>query len=132
VYAKKPKFIRWETTAPESSLLIGDGESFFFYTPPFDEDERGQLIIQKASQVKSSLADALLAGAFSKLKGAKVEEKSAVLFILIPKKGTSGTVAKAQIEINPDKKQIKKVTLEHRGGNRSEIVLSDIRLGAEL
>ena len=44
----------------------------------------------------------------------------------------TGTIERAEIAINLDKKVIEKVTLEHKGGNRSEISLHSIELGKSL
>src|SRR5206468_1371 len=78
------------------------------------------------------LANALLAGSLSVARQMKVQQKDASHFILTPKPGTAGTVAQAEIEVDPEKKLIDKVILNHKGGNRSEISLSDIKLGEDL
>lgn len=62
----------------------------------------------------------------------KIKPESAAKFILTPKPGSAGTVVQAEIEINPEKLLIEKVTLEHKGGNRSEITLTQIELGKPL
>lgn len=36
---KRPNKIRWEFQTPEESLLVSNGKKFWYYTPPFDEDE---------------------------------------------------------------------------------------------
>lgn len=130
ILVRRPDKIRWETQKPDSSLLVSDGQTFWSYTPPFAEGENGQVIIQQATQVQSKLANALLAGSFSSVKGMKIEKTSENDFILIPKKGTAGSVSKVRLHINQADKLIDKVVLEHRGGNRTEITLSDIQLGA--
>jgi outer membrane lipoprotein-sorting protein len=50
----------------------------------------------------------------------------------VPKKGTAGTVRAAEITVDLQKHEISEVKLEHRGGNRSEIKLSQISIGTEL
>lgn len=74
LYAKRPGKVRWETRSPDANLLVSDGKKFWFYTPPFDEDERGQLIERKASEVQTKLANALLSGSFSIVHDMKIEE----------------------------------------------------------
>lgn len=132
IFVKRPSKIRWETTKPENNLLIGDGNKFWFYTPPFDEDEHGQVIEKKASQVQSRLAHALLSGSFSVARDMKIQEKSPSTFLLTPKAGSAGTVSQATIEVDPEKKLIQKVILDHKGGNHAEITLSEIQLGEDL
>ncbi|MGZ3688269.1 MAG: LolA family protein [Bdellovibrionota bacterium] len=132
IYAKRPDKIRWETLAPDPNILVSDGHHFWFYTPPFDEGEHGQVIEKKSSEVQSRLANALLSGRFSVAKDMKIKQETYAQFTLIPKTGTSGTVEKARIWIDPQYKIITKVVLEHRGGNRSEITLSKIELGPKL
>jgi len=128
LYARRPNQIRWETRSPDANLLVSDGKKFWFYTPPFDESEHGQVIEKSASQVQTKLANALLSGSFSSTP-MKIEEKSPTQFVLIPKQGTAGTVRRAEIRINAEKREIQTVTLEHEGGNRSEIQLTAIELG---
>ena len=132
IQVKRPGKMRWETEKPEPSILLSDGKIFWFYTPPFDESEKGQVIVKKSSQVQSKLANALLSGSFSGTKGMLIQEQSPTTFILKPKPGTAGTVVKAKIEIDLEKKLIKKITLTHKGGNQSEISLSHIELGKAL
>ena len=129
---KRPGKLRWETLKPDMNLLVSDGTHFWFYTPPFDEGEHGQLIERKSSQVQSRIANALLSGSFSIAKDMKITQESASRFLLVPKAGSAGTVKRAQIEIDPKEKLIRRVTLEHQGGNRSEITLDKIELGKDL
>ncbi len=129
---KQPGKIRWETQAPDPNLLVSDGKKYWFYTPPFDKDEQGQVIEKKASQVQSQLANALLSGSFSKVKSMKIKKKAKNKFQLTPEPGTAGDLEKAEIEVDLKKQWIKKVTLEHKSGNRSEITLTDIELGKKL
>lgn len=129
---KRPDKIRWETYSPDKSLLISDGKRFWFYTPPFEEGENGQVIERKSSEIKSKLAHALLSGSFSAARDMKIESLPNSEFKLIPKPGTAGTVSEARILIDPEKKLIQKVTLEHQDGNRSEITLDRIELGKPL
>ena len=126
---REPDKFRWETQKPDPSILISDGKRFLFYTPPFDQDERGQLVIRKTSQVQSRLATALLAGNFSALPGAKISCSGENLFELSPKRGTAGDLDGAEIRINPQDELIDRVVLHHNDGNRSEITLSQIFLG---
>jgi outer membrane lipoprotein carrier protein len=133
LFAKRPGKVRWETTDPEKNLLVSDGKQFWFYTPPMFEDERGQVILSKSSTTVPPLANALLSGSFSMARQMKIDQKSPSKFALIPtKKGSAGTVVRAEIEVHPEKKLIEKVILEHAGGNKSEVLLSGIQLGDAL
>ncbi len=129
---KRPSKVRWETKAPSPNLLIGNGKVYWFYTPPFFGEESGQVIEKPAAEVQSQLADALLSGAFSLAQAKAISQKDSHTFQFVPSAGTAGSVAKAWISIDPQKKLIKKVTLFHQGGNQSEIVLSNIELGVAL
>jgi outer membrane lipoprotein carrier protein len=129
IMVKRPDKLRWETLKPDMNLLVSDGRHFWFYTPPFDEGEHGQVIEKPSSQINSKLANALLSGRFSVAREMKIEQESPSRVRLIPKPRTAGTVVRAEIEIDPVQKIIEKVTLEHKGGNRSEITLSKIELG---
>lgn len=128
---KAPDRLRWETETPDPNLLVSDGKTMWFYTPPFDESEKGQVIIRKASQMKNRIIDALLAGRFSSAvkQGLKIEALPENTFKLLPRKGTVGTLKLAQVKIEPEKHQIILVSLEYRDGNRSSISLTSIELG---
>ncbi|MFN9345817.1 MAG: outer-membrane lipoprotein carrier protein LolA, partial [Planctomycetota bacterium] len=93
-------------------------------TPPMDAEDRGQYTAKPAKQVRSELAHALLNGEFSGLK-MQIEEKGPSRFVIVPKRGTSGTVQRAEIQVNPTSKLIEYVKLFHSGGNTAEIKLSD-------
>ncbi len=128
---KAPNRLRWETETPDPSLLVSDGSTLWFYTPPFDETEKGQVIIRKAAQVKSRLIDALLAGRFSAAvkQGLRIESLPGNTFKLLPRRGSVAGLKLAQVTIDPEKSQITRVSLEYRDGNRSSIQLSSIELG---
>lgn len=132
ILVKRPGKIRWETESPDPNLLVSNGKIFWFYTPPFDESEPGQLIERKASEVQSQVATTLLSGDFSKIKGIKVNQKSDSTFEIIPKPGTAGTVLKATLTLDLSQHLIQKVSLFHKGGNQAEITLSQIELGKTL
>jgi outer membrane lipoprotein carrier protein len=128
IKAKRPGKLRWETLSPDKNLLVSDGKKFWFYTPPFEEGEHGQLIEKKASQVQSRLANALLSGSFSIAKDFKITEQGNSKFLMTAKR-SSESVKSAELTINPKTRLIEKVVLEHKGGNRTEITLSNIQLG---
>ncbi len=129
---KRPNRVRWETTEPDKNLLVSDGSTYWYYTPPYFEDERGQVIVSKSSKMQAPLANALLSGSFSMARDMKIERITPFSFSLVPKKGSAGTIKRAQIHIRPTEKVIEKVVLEHIGGNRSEVTLSSIQLGESI
>lgn len=132
IFFKIPGKLRWQTTSPNPSILVTDGKVYWFYTPPFDPSERGQVLIRKASRVGSQLANQLLGGQFSKSKLLKVEAKGLNRFSILPNPGAAGDVRRAEVKINPESFLIEEVFLEHQGGNTSRIQLSGVKLGATL
>lgn len=133
IFFMLPGRFRWQTTSPSPNVLVTDGKTFWFYTPPFDETERGQVIIRKASKVGSQLANELLGGQFSKSKILKIDAGSrANRFKILPNPGAAGDVLRAEVQVDPKEALITEVVLEHKGGNRSTIKLSNIKLGAKL
>lgn len=129
---RHPNQFRWETLKPDKNLLVSDGRRFWFYTPPFEAGERGQVIERKTSEVQSELANALLSGAFSKIQGLEVKKLSANRFKLIPSEGMAGTVKNAEIEIDLKKNVIEKLFLEHTGGNKTQIDLVNVKLAGKM
>jgi outer membrane lipoprotein-sorting protein len=77
----------------------------------------------------SQLVNSLLAGSFSRVKGLQIKGIGQSRFEVTPAKGTAGPVLNAKIVIDPKEGVITQVTLENKGGNRSEVTLSDIVLG---
>ncbi len=127
----RPNRFRWDTTSPDPSSLVSDGEKVWFYTPPFDESEHGQVIEKPAKAVKTELASAILAGSLSsKTAELKVKPLGPNVFEVSPRKpGTAGTVERVLVEVDAKLKQIAKLTVHHKGGNRAEISLEDVKLG---
>ena len=123
---KRPNKLRWETLKPDTSLLVSDGKKFWFYTPPFDEGDRGQVIVKNSAEISSRITNALLSGKFSMAKDMKMSQRGEKQFTLIPKKGRAGSVEKIILEIDPEQKLIQKISLFHKNGDQSEIQLTHI------
>ena len=133
IWIKRPGKLRWETLEPDPNILVSDGKVYWFYTPPFDTGERGQVIIRKKSQVQTQFLNGLLSGTFDFGKGAvTVAEKTKNIFLLKPKTGTAGDVSIAEVEIESAKKMISRVTLTHTSGNTTRIELQEISLVSKL
>jgi outer membrane lipoprotein carrier protein len=126
---QRPNKLRWQTLTPDPNLLVSDGKHAWFYIPPYDPSERGQYTELPAGKIQSKLASALLSGEFSANPELAIKSVSDHEFVLTPKSGTAGTVAEARVEIDPKTRTITRVQLSHRDGNRSDIHLSDIKLG---
>lgn len=133
IWIKRPNKLRWETLEPDPNILVSDGKTFWFYTPPFDKDERGQVIIKKTAQVQTQFLNALLSGSFDFEKGStSIETKGANVFLLKPKAGTAGDVKTAQITIEQAKHTISEVLLTHTSGNQTTIKLKGINISAKI
>ncbi len=133
IWIKRPNKLRWETMIPDPNILVSDGKTYWFYTPPFEKGERGQVIIKKSAQVQTQFLNALLSGSFDFGKTrTTIEQKSDNVFLLEPQKGTAGDVKTAEVTINPKSKKIEKVVLSHTSGNITEIELKEIELSAAL
>lgn len=129
IWIKHPNKLRWETISPDQNILVSDGKFFWFYTPPFEKGDRGQVIIKKSAQIQTQFLNALLSGSFdfSKTK-TQIETKSANVFLLKPSENTAGDVKTAEVTINVGTKKIEKVSLVHVSGNETSIQLKEIKL----
>tara|TARA_Y100000590_G_scaffold463073_1_gene628866 strand:- start:225 stop:869 length:645 start_codon:yes stop_codon:yes gene_type:complete len=130
ILLKFPSKVFWETKSPEPSQLISNGKTFWFYTPPFSDDEAGQVVVQSAKKVRSQWASQLLSGSFKGMKNTEVQNLGEGKYQLTPKKGTSGDLVQATIQIKND--LIVGVDIKHRGGNLTHIELHTIRFGVKL
>lgn len=127
-----PGKFRWETLKPDKNLTLTDGKTYWHYTPPFAAGERGQVFEGKSAATQSELASALLSGEFSKLKNVTFEKKPGNVYRLVPKKGSSGTLVSADLEIDPKKDEIRRVSLNQEGGNQVEVRLQELKLGGKI
>ena len=133
IWIKHPNKLRWETISPDQNILVSDGKFFWFYTPPFEKGDRGQVIIKKSAQIQTQFLNALLSGSFdfSKTK-AQIETKAPNVFLLKPSENTAGDVKTAEVTINQTTKKIEKVSLVHVSGNETTIQLKQIKLVPKL
>lgn len=133
IWIKHPNKLRWETVSPDQNILVSDGVTFWFYTPPFESGDRGQVIIKKTSQVQTQFLNALLSGSFDFSKSkTEVETKSNNVFLLKPDKNTAGDVKSAEITVSDVTKKIERVKLVHLSGNETTIQLNQIKLSGSL
>jgi outer membrane lipoprotein carrier protein len=133
--AKHPNRMRWETLKPDQNLLVSDGKTFWFFTPPFDSDEKGQVMIRRSSEVQSRIANALLAARFSevfKLGGVSIDTKSDRVYHFHFSGGVAGSVKRLELSLDPKLEKIESVKLFHENGQESKILLSQIELGSEM
>jgi outer membrane lipoprotein carrier protein len=133
IWIKQPNKLRWETLNPDPNILVSDGKTFWFYTPPFEKGDRGQVIIKRTAQVQTQFLNALLSGSFDfgKTK-TEVETIKENEFLLKPKAGTAGDVLSAKLIIGLTSKKIEEVIIEHTSGNKTQIKLKEIHLTSGL
>lgn len=129
IWIKLPGLVRWETLTPDPSTWVTDGKTYWYYTPPFDAGEPGQLVEKPARAVKSELATVLLAGRFSTSKNLTITSAGRNQFRIVPRKGTSGSVKQAVVEIDPAATTIRRIEILHTDGNRAEIRLKAVAFG---
>jgi outer membrane lipoprotein carrier protein len=128
---KRPNKIRWETLSPDPNLLVSDGVKAWYYTPPFDSSEHGQVTETLASRVRTRLANAILSGDFSG-SDLKIKTIKPDFFSIVPKAGTAANVKEAKVAVDPSQKTITKIEIVYDDGNHTEIKLTNIKLGAKL
>jgi outer membrane lipoprotein carrier protein len=128
---KRPNKIRWETLSPDPNLLVSDGVKAWYYTPPFDSSEHGQVTETLASRVRTRLANAILSGDFSG-SDLKIKTIKPNFFSIVPKAGTAANVKEAKVAVDPSQKTITDITIIYDDGNHTEIKLTNIKLGAKL
>jgi len=133
ILIERPDKIRWEVKTPDASIMLTYGDKIKIYTPPFDEDDQGQLIIEKADKVHSRFVRDLLSGSFSLLKGVKNTKVSDDKFKLTPlnKKSIQG-VTEAIVNINQKDHTIVSLVLKFVDGNQTEINFNSLEFGKVL
>lgn len=83
--------------------------------------------MKKASQVKTPVLDALLAGRFSNSSGLTIQSKGQRTFILLPKKGGALSIKKITVDLHQTELQLQKLLLEYKDGNQTEISLENVQ-----
>ena len=124
----RPDKFRWETLSGEKSLSLADGKNVYYYTPPFREGEKGQVIIRKAADTQSRTAVELLSGGGDLKKTFRYKAIGFDKYELFPIKNAADI---NRIELFLDKKShlVYKLRLFHATGNETELVLKNVKLG---
>jgi outer membrane lipoprotein carrier protein len=131
IFIKRPDKFRWQTTDPDPSILVGNGKKVWYYTPPFREGEKGQVLTKRAIDVQSKLAIDLLAGTADTKKDFKVNVLEDGRFQLSPIK-PAGDIDGIELFIERSTNLVYKLVLFTKSGNKTELTLKDVTLGLEL
>lgn len=128
IQIQRPSQYRWETLGPEKSTLVSNGKKIWFYTPAFHEGEKGQLMIKNSAEVQSKLAIDLLSGQIDLKKSFKTKRLGNALYELVPVIHT-GNISKIQLSIEKSTKLVYKIALFTTTNNKTELDLTEIKLG---
>lgn len=131
IYIKRPNLFRWETLEPDPSILTTNGIRFWYYTPPFQDGEKGQVTIKPAKDVPSRLAVDLLSGQIDLSEMFKPTRLSDGHYRLKPLKN-AGDIKEIEVFIESQTKLVYKIRLLTKSGNDTLIVLENIELDPQL
>lgn len=131
IYIMRPNMFRWETVEPENSLLSGNGKKVWYYTPPFQKGERGQVIVRSAQDVQSRLALDLLVGGDQFQKNFDYRRIEPLHYRLNPLK-PSGDVDHIELFLERQTNLVYKVQLVSTSGNETTIILKNVVLDPKL
>ena len=132
---KFPDKMRWEVKKPDPNVFTTNGKTFMYYTPPFDKEDRGQLIISKKVNPNSRLLIDILYGKFNKnnkyLININSQDKDNYVVSMKPKVKLFDL---KNIDITISKKDllIKRVSLFYKEGSNSVIDFSKIKIGRNI
>lgn len=132
LFFKKPCKMRWETKYPFPQLLVSNGSIFWFYTPPFEPGENGQVIQKTTETIYTTLIKTLLSGSFLEVPDMNVQSHSPYSITLTPQKKNLGEITHLTFFLDKKITLIQKVIIRHKSGNKSEILLSKIQLNPPL
>ncbi len=128
VYISKPNCFRWEVTSPDPSILTSNGERIWYYTPPFQEGDRAQLLVRAAKKDQTQLAISLLAGGESFKKQFDIRRLSSsggTVYQLKPLK-EAGSIKDVELQIENQTNLVYRITLNHLDGGRTRIRFTEI------
>lgn len=131
VAIKRPGLMRWEYEKPERKLFITDGAKSYFYLP-----EERQLIVSyedsRSPRLKQGSPLGLLAGrsrlseAFEVSYSATEPAAGGVRLRLLPRQ-PQDELSEAELEVDPEEGQIRRLVLVDAQGNRTEFAFEKIR-----
>lgn len=131
IYIMRPNKFRWETHEPEKSLLVGNGKKVWFYTAPFREGEKGQVMTKRAADVQSKLAIDLLSGQSDSNKDFKIKKLAEGHFSLVPLK-PAGDIEHIELFVEKATNLVYKLVLFTKSGNETELTLKNVTLNPKL
>ncbi len=129
---KRPDKFRWDTLKPDPTLLLSNGKKIIYYTPPFHEGEKGQVIFKKSADVQSKLAIDLLSGSANLKQDFKPKKIADRHYELIPINKNLGDINKIELYIDPKANLVYKVVLQHTTENETEIELQNVQLAEKI
>ena len=128
---KKPGKFKWIVDAPDASTITTNGKKFWYYTPPFDAEDKGQLAIKSASEMKSEIAFNLLTGKMNIDKEFSTKNLNANSFEVTPKKKNDNYTNFA-ITADPSSGMIQKLIINYTNGNITTIEFSNVKLNEKI
>ena len=131
IYIVRPNKFRWETFEPDASILTSNGKKFWFYTPPFQEGEKGQVMIRNAHDAQSKLAVDLLIGGSDFKKNFDYRRIEPLHYRLNPLK-PAGDIDSIELFLENQTNLVYKLRLISASGNETTITLSQVELGPKL
>ena len=135
IMLSKPMLVRWETLAPERSVLVSNGIKLWYFTPEAGaEDKKGQAIVSPASELAKNPLIGILNGTIPIEQAFRIKsrsEKDGLHTLDLEPKKRMGDVSSAVLEVGSNY-LIKQVKLIHHSGNTTKISLQKVRLGAKL
>lgn len=131
IFIKRPNMFRWQTLEPEKSILVGNGHKIWYYTPPFRDGERGQVMVKRAADVQSRLAIDLLAGHADIKKDFKCKPLAPGAYNLKPLK-PAGDVDRIELFLEKPTNLVYKLVLFTTTGNQTELTLKNVILEPQL
>lgn len=136
----KPNFVRWETEAPEASVMVSDGRKVSYFTPDARGKGKGQVIERKAGELERQPIFRILTGSspldkeFTLEKQediAGVNPEAKITVVTLKPKKPMGDLERAKLKVN-SKYLIEELILEAQSGNTTKITLQNQTLGAKL
>jgi outer membrane lipoprotein carrier protein len=132
VYIKKPDLMRWDYREPDPQHFIIDGKIFWWYTP-----QNNQVIKKPSSATFDSRIPLSFLGGVGSLRRdfdisyakQKVSRKGWRALLLVPKKPTGNL---KQLIMEVEGVEIRRVSMEDGFGNRTTIILSNMRVNQNI
>ena len=131
---KRPFFVRWDIKKPDPSLFVSNGNTAWYYTPPFFKGDQGQATHIQKKGVFKNLAMRLLSGSIDLKKefSIKLLDPKALKVELKPLKSSEQDTESILLTLDKKVYYPKEIEIHQMGGNITTVYLNELKFNGSI